>query len=242
MTSLRHHLDRALYPAFGDNWDNRMLREAVDGYLQTAAVALDLGAGQGRVREMDMRGPGRRIVGIDPEESVLSNPLLDEAHVGSGEKLPFEDGTVDLVVSNNVLEHLADPAATFAEVRRVLKPGGHFVAKTPNRRHYVALLARITPHGFHEWVNRKRGRGSRDTFVTLYRANTPSDIRRLARGAGLKIVSLRLIEGRPEYLRMTAPTYLLGWMYERAVNRVPFLAGLRAVMIVDMVKPNSSEA
>jgi len=242
MTSLRHRLDRALYPAFGDNWDNQMLREAVDGYLQTSAVVLDLGAGQGRVREMDMRGAGRRIVGIDPEESVLSNPLLDEAHVGSGEKLPFEDATLDLVVSNNVLEHLADPAATFAEVRRVLRPGGHFVAKTPNRRHYVAMLARVTPHVFHQWVNRKRGRESLDTFVTLYRANTPSDIRRLARGAGLKIVSLRLIEGRPEYLRMTAPTYLLGWMYERAVNRVPFLAGLRAVMIVDMVKPNSSEA
>jgi glycosyltransferase involved in cell wall biosynthesis len=37
-------------------------------------------------------------------------------------------------------------------------------------------------------------------------------------------VRIELIEGRPEYLRFSAPTYLLGWLYERLVNRVPGLA------------------
>ena len=45
-----------------------------------------------------------------------------------------------------------------------------------------------------------------------------------------------LIEGLPEYLRWAAPTYLLGWLYERVVNRVPGLAWLRVLWVVELLK------
>ena len=51
------------------------------------------------------------------------------------------------------------------------------------------------------------------------------------------MVRIELIEGRPEYLRFSAPTYLLGWLYERLVNRVPGLAWLRVLLVVELRKP-----
>ena len=50
------------------------------------------------------------------------------------------------------------------------------------------------------------------------------------------VVRVDLIEGRPEYLRFSAPTYLLGWLYERLVNRVPGLARLRVLLVVELRK------
>ena len=45
-----------------------------------------------------------------------------------------------------------------------------------------------------------------------------------------------LVEGRPEYLRISAPSYLIGWLYERLVNRVPALARLRVLLVTTLQK------
>jgi hypothetical protein len=99
------------------------------------------------------------------------------------------------------------------------------------------MIARFTPHGAHQFVNRLRGRAKADTFPTLYRANTPAAIRRLAREADFAVDELRLIEGRPEYLRMTALTYVAGLAYERLVNSIAPLSPFRVVMIGRLSKP-----
>ena len=101
----------------------------------------------------------------------------------------------------------------------------------------MPLVARLTPQAFHRWVVRWRGREGEDVFPTRYLANSPGDIRRLAAGAGLDVVKIDLIEGRPEYLRFSAPTYLLGWLYERLVNQVPGLWRLRVLLIAELRKP-----
>jgi hypothetical protein len=118
-----------------------------------------------------------------------------------------------------------------------LKPGSTFLFKTPNRWHYVPTLARLLPHRAHELVNRLRGRQAVDTFPTLYRANTPGAIRQLAAQTNFDVEELRLIEGRPEYLRMATPTYLAGLAYERLVNAVPSLERFRVVMLGRLRKP-----
>lgn len=53
---------------------------------------------------------------------------------------------------------------------------------------------------------------------------------------GLDVVRLELIEGHPESLRFSAPTYLLGWLCEQQVNRVPRLACLRVLLVVEPSK------
>ena len=239
MSGFIQWLDGKLYPGFLNRWDDTLFRQRIRSYLGEGGDldVLDLGAGAGIVEQMDFRGHARRICGIDPDPRVVENPYLDEGQVGLGESIPYPDASFDLVFADNVFEHLPDPARVFAEVARVLRPGGVFLGKTRNKWHYVPLIARLTPHGFHRWVVRWRGRRGDDVFPTRYLANSPADIRRLAAGAGLEVVKIDLIEGRPEYLRFAAPTYLLGWLYERLVNRVPGLWRLRVLLIAELRKP-----
>jgi SAM-dependent methyltransferase len=148
-----------------------------------------------------------------------------------GESIPYPDSSFDVVFADNVLEHLSAPQQVFSEVYRLLKPGGVFLAKTPNRWHYMPIIAMATPHAFHQFVNRLRGRAPGDTFPTLYRVNSPGAIRRCAEATGFTVESIRLLEGRPEYLRMTSLTYLFGLIYERLVNAAPVLARFRILLI-----------
>lgn len=170
--SITNFLDRKLYPNHTKNWDDRLFRERILARLKPNSVVLDLGAGAGIVAEMDFRGQAARICGVDLDPRVIDNPMLDEGKVADGGSIPYPDASFDLVFSDNVVEHLDMPEQVFAEVRRVLKPGGLFLFKTPNRTHYMPLIARMTPHKFHQFINRKRGRQETDTFPTRYRANT----------------------------------------------------------------------
>ncbi len=178
--------------------------------------------------------------GVDVDDAVLSNPHLDEARVMAPDApIPYPGGSFTVVVSANVLEHLAIPSAVFREIGRVLRPGGLFLFKTPNKRHYVPAIARLTPHAFHAWVNLRRGMEDRDTFPTVYRSNTPDDIRRLASASGFMVEEISMIEGRPEYLRAFPPLYPAGIAWERLVNASPLLESFRVLMLGALRKGGS---
>lgn len=229
--------DRQFYPDYEDNWDDKLFAEAIAEQVDEETVVLDVGAGAGIVEEMNFRGRAAKVCGIDLDERVLENDYLDEAHVARGEDIPYPDDTFDVVFSDNVLEHLENPREVFAEVARVLKPGGRFLAKTPNRRHYMPLIAASTPHWFHRLYNWLRGRAPDDTFHTHYRANTPDDVRAIAEQVGMELDEATLIEGRPEYLRISPLTYPVGIAYERLVNAIDALERYRVVMIARFVLP-----
>ena len=241
MTSLSGRItrwiDERFYPDQRAHWDDDLFRERVLAVLHPDAVVLDLGAGAGILPQMDFRGHARRICGLDPDHRVLSNPYLDEARVGRGEAIPWPDGTFDVVYCDNLLEHLADPIAVLREVARVLRPGGWFLAKTPNRRHYMATVSRLSPHWFHVWFNARRGRRAEDVFPTVYRANTPEDVARAAAAAGLEVDAVELVEGRPEYMRISPLTYVFGLAWERTVNATARLQRFRIVLMVRLRRP-----
>ncbi len=232
-------MDRRFYPSFEDDWDNRRFGELVGELIGPQSTVLDFGAGRGALEELSFKDRAAKVVGVDADEAVLQNPHLDEAKVLRLPEgvIPYPEGSFDLVFSNNVLEHLAAPEGSLKEILRVLKPGGVFLAKTPNKAHYIPLVASLTPHAFHVFYNRLRGREEQDTFPTLYRCNTRRRIGRLARAAGFSVVDIAAWEGRPEYLRVAAPLYLLGLLYERLVNLSSALAGFRAVLVVELRKP-----
>lgn len=235
--SLVSAIDRKFYHGFQRNWDDELFRQRILDAIPKDAVILDLGAGGGIVRAMNFRGVARRVCGVDLDPRVVDNPFLDEGRIGDAEEIPYPDASFDLVFADNVMEHLEKPKEVLAEAFRLLKPGGRLLFKTPNRTHYMPLIARVTPHRFHQWINKKRGRGEMDTFPTRYRANSVRQIRSLASETGFNVEQIELVEGRPEYLRMTALTYLAGLAYERIVNSTNLLAGMRVLLIATLRKP-----
>ena len=239
MSSLVTWIDRHFYPHSGSNWDDELFREKILNHLDKPLDILDLGAGAGIVSQMDFKGIVPRVCGVDPDERVLTNPCLDEGKVAFGEDVPYPDESFDLIFADNVLEHLPEPEKVFSEVYRLLRPGGVFLAKTPNKYHYMPLIARFTPHRFHEWVNKWRGREGGDVFPTRYQANTGGDICKLALSAGLKVNQIQHIEGRPEYLRMSFVTYIPGLLYERLVNALSFLVRFRILLVIELQRPGA---
>lgn len=243
MLNLVPWLDRKLYPEFDNNWDDRMFREEIQSHLRKNSTILDYGAGRGNVEFMDFSGQCARVCGVDPDSAVLGNPYLDDAQVldlASG-RVPYADGNFDLIFSDNVMEHIDAPDVVLKELARVLKPGGLLLFKTPNKYHYMPLIARITPLWFHRFYNRLRGRSEVDTFPTRYRLNSRRDIEREAGAAGFAVRRIDIIEGRPEYLRMFSPTYLLGYLYERLVNSTDRLSAIRCVIFCSLVKPKEKK-
>jgi SAM-dependent methyltransferase len=237
--SLVQAIDQKFYPEFQKNWDDQKFRQRVLDVLNPELQLLDLGAGAGIVTAMNFRGLAKQVCGVDLDPRVAANPFLDEGKMANADAIPYPDASFDIVIADNVMEHLDRPGEVFREIFRVLRPGGKLLFKTPNRTHYMPLIARITPYRFHRWINRLRGRHETDTFPTRYLCNAPSQISRLAASAGLMVERIELIEGRPEYLRISTPTYLLGIAYERLVNALPMLAPFRILIIATLSKPEN---
>ncbi len=211
-------------------------------FTNQQTVMLNLGAGPpaDRARIRVFRGEVAKVVGADIDPEVIENKELDEAHVYQpGETLPFAPDSFDLVLSDWVVEHVTEPPKFLAEVRRILKPGRPFFFRTPNRWHYVPIIARCTPHWFHELVaNWARGYppGTHEPWPTVYRLNRKSVIERDAHKAGFSAVEVKLWEDDPGYLRFHPLAFVLGVGYERIVNRYGFLAPLRACIFAKLVK------
>lgn len=239
MSEMIARMDRRFYPAVSGNWDDQLFAERIKAVLRADDNVLDLGAGAGIIPAMNFRGKARRICGIDLDPRVTDNPFLDEGKVCDANSIPYPDNSFDLIFSDNVFEHLEQPELVLKEAVRVLKPGGRLLFKTPNRQHYMPLIARMTPHRFHQFVNRLRGRDEVDTFPTVYRANTPQDVQDLASRTGFLVRRVELIESRPEYLRISALSYLFGIAYERLVNCFSGLAQFRILLIADLQKPTT---
>lgn len=192
----KHAMERRVYPevkvcGFPHNDQEVMFFSQVAAILQPNDQVLDFGAGRGefiendpsayRVRLKNFRGRCARVYGCDPDACVLENPSLDCADVIEiGERLPYEDGQFDLIVSRHVFEHVTDPGWVAGELLRVLKAGGWICAMTPNKWGYVAVASRLLPNRFHAGAlsSVQPGRPARDVFPTAYRLNRPAAVRR----------------------------------------------------------------
>jgi SAM-dependent methyltransferase len=163
--------------------------QRVVSVLPEGGIVLDFGAGRGAMFDgkeanwsnwlVRLGKKYSRRIGVDVDPAVLTNPELDEAKViEPGKPLPFPDQTFDLVLCDWVIEHVEDPASFVAEVRRVLKVGAWFCARTPNRWSYFSVGARLMSGSVQTKVLRmlQPSRREDDVFPKFYRLNTLGDI------------------------------------------------------------------
>jgi SAM-dependent methyltransferase len=153
---------------------------------------LDVGCGIGtyvrRFRDLTSHAYGIDVSVKRLQEAVATVPNLVAA---AGESLPFADGSFDVIVFNEVIEHVKDDRQTLRDALRVLREGGHVVIYAPNR------LFPFETHGVY-W----RGRyvfGNilgvnylpdvlRKRLVPHARAYRAADIRRLWAGLPVRLV------------------------------------------------------
>jgi SAM-dependent methyltransferase len=103
-------------------------------------LCLDLGCGTGAV--MQHTGPGLRVIGLDisPDFCRDARAAGECALCGDlGANLPFRSERFDWAVCSDAFEHLMDPLALVAEIRRVLRPGGRLLCHVPNEFSYKSL-------------------------------------------------------------------------------------------------------
>jgi SAM-dependent methyltransferase len=97
-------------------------------------VVVDLGCGSGgSLATFRHAIPDVRWIGVDvgdSQEAAARAPLAAPVVVFDGVRLPFRDGSVDLLYSRQVFEHVRHPEPLLAEIARVLRPGGWFAGST----------------------------------------------------------------------------------------------------------------
>lgn len=96
-------------------------------------VVLDYGCGAG-VSLLELAAIGADAYGIeaDPNVRQVVDQLKLRIHIGMIDDAPYQEGQFDLIILNQVIEHLPDPAAILEKLRRLLKPGGRFALSFPN--------------------------------------------------------------------------------------------------------------
>ncbi|MEO3757137.1 class I SAM-dependent methyltransferase [Mycobacterium sp. B14F4] len=97
---------------------------------------LEAGCGEGYGADL-IAQVARRVIGLDYDEATVAHvraryPRVEMRH-GNLAALPLDDGTVDVVVNFQVIEHLWDQSQFVGECLRVLRPGGVLLMSTPNR-------------------------------------------------------------------------------------------------------------
>ena len=196
----------------------------INAVADSDAVVLDVGCGRGgsfvetdgklsyRVKLRNFKDRVGKVIGIDVDDTGSENTFLDEFRLI--EKLdhwPVEDASVDVLMADFVMEHVADPAAFLSEAARVVRPGGCIALRTPNRWSYVSIAASILPNRTHGAVTSKvqASRNEEDVFPVLYRCNTRRTLRKAMDRAGFDS-AVWTMEAEPAYLSFSPAIYRLG--------------------------------
>ncbi len=213
----RQEAYRGRYSALKPGWRSSGMRlEALVRAVAGPDVSvLDIGSGRGGILEL-IGSEVRLAVGVDPDlTSLKERRARVPAAQAWGDRLPLRDATFDVALAIWVLEHLAEPQALFADVARVLRPGGRLIFLTPNRRHPLIVANRLShwmPRLQRKLVPAIYGRAAEDTFSVWYRANAAEDLARLAAAAGLSLERLDVIAD-PTYLAFNDAAFAISrWL------------------------------
>ena len=185
-------------------------------------IVLDLGCGVGDLSQL-LAERTERVVASDVslENARRAQANLGKAGVkaavvqGEGERLPFADGTFDLVIVADVIEHVASVPATLQEIRRVLGTGGRMICATPIRSTLQGWRAA-------DWAARKLARPTRVAPFEWRNADvhetflSPRELRSAIVAAGMRPLRFRRVCFYPAAETPGAFGAVMSWTHGRS--------------------------
>ncbi|WP_419947531.1 class I SAM-dependent methyltransferase [Candidatus Palauibacter sp.] len=140
-----------------------VLDAIVGDRFRAAGVVGDIGSGTGLLKRELERLSGQPIIGFELDPRVVIERR--RTCVADGTRLPVPDACFDFLIVNHLYEHVTDPRSLFAEVSRVLKPGGSAYVSAGSRwafiePHYRLPFLSWLPRGWADryvrWTGRAR--------------------------------------------------------------------------------------
>jgi SAM-dependent methyltransferase len=174
-----------------------------------AQRVLEIGCGAGATLAMlKARGLAGWTAGVEltPGAAAVARGVVDEVYEGSIEaiELPIADGSLDVVLCLDVLEHLVDPWAVVRRVQRLVRPGGAIIASIPNVRH-ESVLRGLVWRG--EWTYTDEGLLDRTHLRFFTRASAVA----LMESAGARLSGVAVTGIVPGSKRWWADRLTFGW-------------------------------
>jgi SAM-dependent methyltransferase len=194
----------------------------VESRRSGAVDALDAGCGR-RSALAPLRDRLDRFVGTDlhvPEPPLAYLDDFVAADLCSPDP-PISPEAFDLVLSHFTIEHFVDPKAALANLYRALRPGGHIVVTTVNRRNplvgaYLALPARLQRR-LQPLVKRPGAKAHR----LVGACNDPSSLRAALTAAGFEAIGVETVGNLARSWGPRLPTFLLGLLGDRLTQGIP---------------------
>jgi SAM-dependent methyltransferase len=212
-------------------------------YAEVSGRILDDGCGLGTyLAALEPYSRHRYGLEIEFDRAAAALGRAEGVALGVGERLPFRAQAFDLVLSNEVIEHVTDDAQAVAEMVRVTRPGGRIVLFAPNRWYPVEQ------HGIY-WRGRYRfgniplvnylPRPLRDRLAPHVRTYTAGDLRRLTAGLPVRVVHRARIFGGYDNIAARWPAF--GRALKKALHaaeRTPLaVLGLSHFLVLERLKP-----
>ena len=165
------------------------------------------------------------FVGVDihaPSPGAL--PYLDEFATVDlcTDARAFPDATFDVALSSFTVEHFADPAAAFANLRGWLRPGGSLVLTTVNRRHpFVAAYLGMPGRGCADGIQPLVKASAADAHPLVGACNDPAALRRALASAGFEDVRVETVGHLARAWGRRLPTFALGVVGDLLARGIP---------------------
>ena len=200
------------YAGSGFLYHSRIVTQMLEGIKfrdgRYSDSVLDVGCGTGFLSQLY---PNFDVTGIDISDEMLKrNPY--RCLKAAAEAIPFPDSSFDFVVCRSLLHHLEDPRKGLAEMVRVLKPGGRWVAWEPN----LSI--------WNDWIRKLSKMTKR--FSHWHRSFTPDELVTMIEQTGLRIVE-RHYHGHLAYPLLGFPDIL--------DTHIPLWTGRKLIWIDDQL-------
>ena len=130
---------------------------------------LDIACGEGYGSAALQKAGASSVIGIDVSEAVCIHARSKygiDARQGSADKIPLGEGSVDVIISFETIEHVPDPSRFLDECFRVLLPGGMLIISTPNKKLYGQRVQ--NPHHCSEMTEEEFTSSLRSRFRDSY--------------------------------------------------------------------------